>query len=243
MCTVSWTRTVDQFELFCNRDELRNRQIALEPRVERQRGVQYLAPIDGDRGGTWLCANEFGIVICLLNGACLSDLNSKPITVEGSRSRGWIPLELADVSCSSEAMLRLSRLDLSAFSPFTMAIADPDLPVAVAEWNGAELALLPYGEPYLPLISSSVEAAEVRARRRAEFDAQVRPGDHDAFERFHHSHACGINAYSPCMHRQDAETVSHSLVVVCDQYIEFQYSPGAPCRAITPVIRVLERVA
>lgn len=243
MCTVSWTRREDRFELFCNRDELRTRQMALEPRVEQQRGVHYLAPVDGDRGGTWLCANEYGVVLCLLNGACLGGNPEGWTAAEGIRSRGCIPLELADVTDSPEALARLSKMDLTVFAPFTLAVADPDLPVGVAEWTGKELAILPYGEPYAPLISSSVESVEVRARRREVYAEQVKPGDHDAFERFHQSHAFGLSAYSPCMHRPDAETVSHSIVVVNERQIEFQYSAGSPCRGVTPVVRTLERIA
>lgn len=243
MCTVSWTRNPDSFELLCNRDEQRTRQLALEPRVEKQRGVRNLAPIDGDRGGTWLCANEFGIVICLLNGACLSGSGEAVAMTDGTISRGLIPLELADVGSSTIALQRLNALDLSRYAPFTLVVADPDLPVAVAEWTGAELALMPYGDPFLPLISSSVEAAEVRARRRAEFASQVREGrDSAALRRFHESHQYGLSAYSPCMHRPDAETVSHSVVEVTDQLIEFRYSPGSPCRAVPAAVRTLERV-
>lgn len=244
MCTVSWTRDHDSFELLCNRDEQRSRQLALEPRVEKQRGVRYLAPIDGDRGGTWLCANEFGIVICLLNGACLSGSEEAATMADGSISRGLIPLELADVVSATDALRRLSAFDLSRYAPFTLVVADPDLPVAVAEWTGVELALLPYGDPFLPLISSSVEASEVRARRRAEFASQVRQGcDAASLRRFHQSHEYGLSAYSTCMHRADAETVSHSVIEVTNEAIEFRYSPGSPCRAVPAVVRTLERVA
>src|ERR1041385_6022801 len=51
---------------------------------------------------------------------------------------------------------------------------------------------------------------------------------------FHASHGTGMDAtadaYSPCMHRDDAETVSFSWVVVTREEVRFLYSPSAPCR-------------
>jgi hypothetical protein len=46
---------------------------------------------------------------------------------------------------------------------------------------------------------------------------------------FHASHAPIPSAYSPCMHRENALTVSFSRVTVADGVIEFLYFPVAPC--------------
>ena len=46
---------------------------------------------------------------------------------------------------------------------------------------------------------------------------------------FHTSHAPIPSAYSPCMHRDNADTVSFSLVTVADGVIEFAYLPMPPC--------------
>jgi hypothetical protein len=46
---------------------------------------------------------------------------------------------------------------------------------------------------------------------------------------FHASHAPTPSAYSPCMHRDNALTVSCSKVTVADGLIEFVYFPLAPC--------------
>jgi hypothetical protein len=46
---------------------------------------------------------------------------------------------------------------------------------------------------------------------------------------FHTSHAPIPSAYSPCMHRDNADTVSFSRVTVADGVIEFAYFPKSPC--------------
>ena len=68
MCTVTWTRRPDGYSVFFNRDELRSRKEALPPRVHDDGTVSYVAPEDGDFGGTWLSVNGAGVTIGLLNG-------------------------------------------------------------------------------------------------------------------------------------------------------------------------------
>ena len=74
MCTVSWRfeltaeQPAPRFELFFNRDESRRRGPAHPPQIMEPVGEsKLLAPIDSDAGGTWLAANEHGLVLALLN--------------------------------------------------------------------------------------------------------------------------------------------------------------------------------
>src|SRR5438309_2244805 len=60
---------------------------------------------------------------------------------------------------------------------------------------------------------------------------------------FHRSHGEEANAYSPCMHRGDAETVSFSWTVVTREEIRFTYSPAAPCQWSASEQRILMRAA
>jgi hypothetical protein len=52
-----------------------------------------------------------------------------------------------------------------------------------------------------------------------------------------------LDAYSTCMHREDAETVSFSWVVVSMQAVRFLYSPGAPCQSKPSHQKILARAA
>lgn len=235
MCTVSWIHENDGYRLLCNRDEKRTRRQAIEPQAEQRHGVRFLAPIDGERGGTWLSVNEYGLALCLLNGACLSGSAPahEPMALE---SRGRIPLELVDAMTARAACERLVRIDLTRFAAFTLVLAEPGLPAAVAEWNGQELAILPQAEPFVPLVSSSYEPESVRTWRQAEFRRCTGLDD------FHRSHAGGANAFSPCMHRDDAETVSHTEIRVTEDHVSLLYSAGSPCRGVPAVERCLTRV-
>src|SRR5258707_15575033 len=68
MCTATWIRTRDGYELFFNRDELATRKPALPPAAREREGVRFLAPEDGDAGGTWIGVNERAIAVGLANG-------------------------------------------------------------------------------------------------------------------------------------------------------------------------------
>ena len=60
MCTVSWLRQAEGYVLLCNRDERHTRKPAGGPRVGDVRGVSFVAPVDGDHGGSWIGTNQFG---------------------------------------------------------------------------------------------------------------------------------------------------------------------------------------
>ena len=92
MCTISWIHDKDGYQLLCNRDEKLTRKSALEPRLAVRNGTRFLAPVDGDFGGTWIATNEFGVSVCLLNGANLT--GSEIHAATPGRSRGLLLLDL-----------------------------------------------------------------------------------------------------------------------------------------------------
>ncbi|WP_321475748.1 NRDE family protein [uncultured Paludibaculum sp.] len=227
---MSWIHHDNGFHLLCNRDEKRTRKPALPPRLQCPRGVRFVAPVDGDFGGSWMSANEAGVALCLLNGANLGGC-ARHRSTTGTRSRGLLLLELADAPSTMGACERLARLDLDQWAPFTLAGLEPGLPACLVEWNGVDLVILPNGDPFMPLISSSFETEAVRQRRRAEFAHCTRQGlNAEALCGFHGSHGGEASAFSTCMHRPDAETVSFSWVQVDEHAVSFFYSPTAPCQ-------------
>ncbi len=74
------------------------------------------------------------------------------------------------------------------------------------------------------------------------FVANVAPdaGERD-LERFHASHEPARGAYSPCMHREDAHTVSFTRVRVSARLVALATSPASPCRAAPSTRLELER--
>ena len=237
MCTVSWVHHPGGYHLLMNRDEKRTRAAGFGPRIEARGGTRYIAPADGDFGGTWLAVNEFGITVCLLNGAgprCAA-----------ARSRGFVVPELIGAESAAGAALALRQLDLTPYAPFTLAILEPDACPIVSDWDGRVLAIDGDAALRMPLISSSFDPDAVRARRLAEFQCRTRSGriDSAVLYWFHASHGLQAGPYSTCMHRPDAETVSFSWVTVNSGHIRFFYSPAAPCRVAAGEQQILGRAA
>jgi len=240
VCTVSWVHQPDSYHLLCNRDEKRTRGMAFAPRVVERGGVRYIAPVDSDGGGTWLSANEFGLSVCLLNGSA----GLEPSGIR--RSRGLLLRELAWAPSAQECALWLRHLDLSPFAPFSTVILEPGRSAILAQWKGLELTVDPDGDSHMPLTSSSYDVAGVRRARLNEFARQVgavRPIDPALLYWFHSSHGTAPDAYSTCMHREDAETVSFSWVIVSKDAIRFLYSPGAPCQSKPSDQKIIARAA
>jgi hypothetical protein len=235
MCTVSWVHQPGGYHLLCNRDEKNTRGRALGPQVVERGGVRYIAPADADSGGTWITVNEFGIAACLLN---------RTSGTVASRSRGLLLRDLAWASPSDECLVRLRQMDLRPFAGFTLLVLEPDAAAKVAEWDGSRLVVDPAGDAHMPLTSSSYDAAGVRSARLNEYARHAGPRvDAAALYRFHTSHGKAPDAYSPCMHRADAETVSFSWVTVSRSEVRFLYSPAAPCRCSASEQRVMDRAA
>ena len=212
MCTVTWAHSANGYELFCNRDEKRSRRTALLPRVHLQNGVNYAAPVDPEFGGTWIGVNQYGVAMTLLN---------RYPTGSGLMSRGLLLNDLLDSESLEEAAQRLWARDLSCFGSFTTAIFEKRKSAFVLTWDGSTKRSI---EAANLLTSSSFDQEGAERARLAALGRTRR------MEAFHTSHANGPSAYSPCMHRPDAETVSFTRIAVKHNSIEMFYSPDAPCR-------------
>lgn len=242
MCTVSWLRRVDGYELFCNRDERRTRLDATPPRLFDARGQRFIAPVDGEAGGTWISVNQAGLALCLLN-----DYAAPEPAATDLRSRGLLVRELADAVDIEEFRARLLASALERLRGFVLLVLGPGRDAfALARWDTRELriASAPPARPLL--VSSAWNGPEVRAKREALFERTVVQSGtaQELRERhlvFHASTLPAHGALSPCMHRADASTVSLSRVVVDARRSSFDYRAGAPCEAGESVSTELER--
>jgi len=241
MCTVSWIHDKDGYQLLCNRDEKLTRKPALEPRLAVRNGTRLLAPVDGNFGGTWIATNEFGVSVCLLNGANLT--GSEIHTGAPGRSRGLLVLDLIPLPSVAVICDRLREAELSPFAPFTLAALEPGGPVAIWEWDGSKKTLLFEAAHRFMLTSSSFDSEKVLRSRHQEFrqDEYSHLHDGQGLFAFHRSHAPARSAYSTCMHRADAETVSFSWIQVLSGKTDFFYTPGAPCERLPGVRLKLAR--
>ena len=226
MCTISWIHQGPGYQLFCNRDEKHTRLQASKPQLLMHGGVRFLAPIDGDFGGTWIAVNEFGLSLALLNR------DSRSTT---QLSRGLLVMNLIGALTLADVAERFAASDLCDFAPFTLLGLAPGVPAALFAWDGRVHGVVGDADRYMPLVSSSVDPKGCQSRRRATLERirakspALRPG---ALLAFHRSHALVAGAHSVCMHRDDAQTVSFTWVTVEGGGANMYYAAGSPCRSL-----------
>lgn len=240
MCTVSWAARPDAegYDLYFNRDERRTRAPERPPELAEQDGVRYLAPADGEAGGTWLAVNELGLTVCLLNGYT----ETRGPAPAAWRSRGLLVRDLAGMDSAASLQAHLARADLSRYQPFVLLALGPGAPARTLTWDG--LALAAQEDPARPLASSGHDQAaaqQARAARYAELLRQHGSEDEALLERFLSDHDEGPSAFSACMHRADAETRSQCRVGVGPDRVELVHVPGPPCRTAPGPAHALER--
>jgi hypothetical protein len=200
--------------------------------------VRYIAPIDGNSGGTWIAVNQAGLTACLLNGP------ADGAAPRGRMSRGSIVQSVIGSGSMREALQAADDLALEQFAPFTLAVIEPAGSSCLLEWNGRGRTVLDDTERRLPLTSSSYEPEAVIRVRREIFERIIEQSggvSPDALRRFHTSHEPERSAHSVCMHRRDAATVSYTRVRVSRESVKMLYHPSAPCRQVKPVILQLCR--
>jgi hypothetical protein len=223
MCTVSWLPQPEGYTLCCNRDERLTRGPARPPAVHLADGVRFLAPLDGDHGGTWIAVNEFGLCLTLLNR--YQGSTSPP---DHPRSRGLVLLELAPAPTLAEAAARLTRSDLARVAGFTLVAVEPGRPAAITSWDGRRLTTEGHEPAGLIATSSAVLPEQALSSRRELFSLE--PLTPERLVAIHRSHEPERGPRSVCMHRDDAETRSFTRVTVADSVIELSHVPAAPCQ-------------
>ncbi len=199
----------DGYELFCNRDESKARKHALPPLVQQSAGVKYVAPRDGDFGGSWIAVSELGLSLCLLN---YYPAAAPP--PEKQVSRGLLLISLVDKRSPGDVAQSLSTTRLKDYRAFLLLVLGPRATPLFLKWDGKDLSI--ESDSALPVTTSSFDTEHVVERRRAMFmQLQGEP--------YHLSRDPEGGAYSVCMTRNDAQTVSFSHVIVSGERIEFCY--------------------
>ena len=207
MCTVSWEYSESGYVLFFNRDEMRTRRPAAGPEERTRDGVRFLAPTDGEQGGSWISVNEHGLALGLLNHypkGCRVVSGDRP-------SRGRLILNLAGRRGCDEVVDEMGRMDLTPYPPFRLIGVDRGGAVLLT-WDGVCLQSTEKGGLRPPVTSSSWRTAAVERYRLELFESSVRSagGGIKGLERYHHEHSSERPAESVLMCRPDACT--HSVV-------------------------------
>lgn len=236
MCTASWAPGPDGYTFCFNRDERRTRAPALEPAERAQDGVRFLAPLDGDFGGTWIAVTEHGLSFGLLNRY----QNNQVEEPREPLSRGLLIPALASSPDLLTVASRLEHVHTARFRPFTLIAIAPGHAAVLAAWDGRQLRLQRHVTSGLLLTSSAVDEPEVAAARIQTF-ASLPEITSASLETAHRSHVPERGPRSVCMHRPEAQTRSYSRIVVTPSLVALHHTDGPPCERATPVSLQLAR--
>lgn len=212
-----------------NRDENVGREVALPPRIHNAGGDRWIAPEEASSGGTWIATNDRGVTLALLNAHPPASLVPSP---ERLLSRGLLIPDLIRIRSREAVADRLSKMELVRFRPFRLVAIFPQEPwLAVYGWDGRSLISEPR-QWSLQQVFSSGKSDELATDARSATKRLLRQEeDEDELawtRRLHSSHLPEAGAFSYCVHRPDARTVSYTEVFVGDA-IEMSYHGCSPC--------------
>lgn len=223
MCTVTWRTGPDGYDLFFNRDELNSRAPELPPALSEKHGIKFIAPRDGDHGGTWLSVNEYGLTVCLLNDYANP---WRPMKGASLFSRGHLVLACAQVKNISAVVEIIGHQPLARTMPFRVMAISPTEDPLLLHWTGTNLHRIEGASVTAPLSSSSYATDEVVSARQARLREYVRVADQPEVSElaaYHRQHSPAAGAHSVLMSRPDAATRSIIHVRVDSSQVECIY--------------------
>ncbi|MFN8424375.1 MAG: NRDE family protein [Anaerolineae bacterium] len=245
MCTVTWLDGPSGYALWFNRDERPARLPELPPARAESSGVPYIAPRDSVAGGSWLAVNAHGVTVGLLNHYAADAARAGSAGDEMKTSRGLLVLSLMACESVGAVVDGLAGAGAAAFRPFELIALDAAGDRALATWDGTALSVIRGRAVRPPISSSGFDTAAVVAARTATYGRLVgaagsaagapladRPPTLARLEAFHRSHVPEPGAYSVCMHRPDARTISLTLVTVDADAVAMRHGPGSACTAV-----------
>ena len=227
MCTVSFIPTDSGYLLAMNRDESISRVRAVEPRVFDYEDGWLLRPSEPS-GGTWISLNSSGLSLALLNWYAASRrVSDCPV------SRGDLVSRLGVEQNSERIAAAISKADHSSTNPFRLICFDSVARTADEwRWNLESLERVRFGWEKHQWASSGFD--EVRAQRERKLVFERKASEPDAgsvawLRSLHASHEPERGAFSHCVHREDARTVSFTEISVEGQRACMSYHDGPPC--------------
>lgn len=225
MCTLSFIPKSHGYLVAMNRDELHSRTPAQAPRERRTGKLTVVYPSDGD-DGTWIAVNEAGVTLALMNW-------STPPQATKSRSRGEVIPWVAGESSSKAVRRRLSQLELAGMRPFRLFGIFPH-DRAVLEWRWSGESVTAFSQSWEPhhWFSSGLSDERAAERRGPQFQQAwiaTDAGNIGWLRTLHSSHVPEKGAFSVCVHREDAATVSYTEVEVGSSEVVLRYRNSAPC--------------
>jgi hypothetical protein len=226
MCTVSFLPKSQGFYVAMNRDEKRDRFVALAPAIVDLEGHRAVFPTE-PTSGTWISANDAGVCLALINWHRI-ERNPR----NGTLSRGLVVKELAGKSSADEIAAAVKKLPLRKLPPFRLiAVAPREMRVIEWRWNLRRLTRRDHEWQRQHWFSSGFDERSAERERQRVCDANDEPSAESLswLRRLHRSHAPKRGPFSICMHRPDAATVSYTEVSISASRATMRYKAGPCC--------------
>jgi len=215
-----------------NRDELRGRPPGLPPSRRRFGPRQAIMPIDPVSGGTWIAMNDAGLAMAVMNVYPVPRIDEADEPAAARRnSRGAIIPSLLHCATIHAAAKTACRLEVSRYPLFRLLLVDRTACLEVLS-DGRQARVRDHGCIDRPLFftSSGLGDQVVDPPRRALFEASFVAGrdlvgEQDAF----HRHVWPDQTrLSVCMSRDEARTVSHTVIELRPSIGWFTYYSDFP---------------
>ena len=211
MCTLTVQLQRDRLLATMNRDEALTRASETPPRIHKiPGGGQWIAPHDGEKGGTWMGANTYGVVACLLN-AYLPGESLLPDTSGRFRSRGeLIPAVLEAGDVEAGIAWATSEIDLQQYPSFNLLIFGSGIGKCLTWHKETDLVEHDINSEWTLRSSSGWDSQEVKAWRENIFANWHKSGQEmvDHLPKFHLIQEEGKEDWSPLMKRSWSATRS-----------------------------------
>ena len=226
MCTVTVVPFATcGFRLMCNRDEQWSRPVASAPAIERAGRHDAIFPRDPRGGGTWVGANSAGLAVAVLNR---HDDELTGCVSPTPQSRGGIAVQLLGCGGLNELIESVRVIAADQFALFRLlAIQKQRAVIASSTGDSIDITSHPLTRPLL-LTSSALGDSRVEWPRRELFARLVsgRPEQWLSGQaQFHRHHWPDHPEVSVSMARDDAGTVSRSVIDVSSNGVRFHYEP------------------
>ena len=227
MCTVTFWPRRGGYRLAMNRDEQWTRPTSLPPSPSSRGDRILLAPSEPG-GGTWIGLRDDGAAFALVNWY------SCPVShPNASTSRGLVVPLLLEHGEPDGTPGDLEFLCRRGMRPFRVIGLFPGSErLREWRWDGTLLSEERHPWESRQWISSGKDESTALRIRGIEFERrrqEIGSGSLGWLRSLHGSHTPERGAFSHCVHREDAGTVSYTEIAVTQRRAAMYHRPGCPC--------------
>lgn len=214
MCTLAFSLQKEGLQLAFNRDEVADRAVAYTPQFVDNAEIRILAPIDPVGSGTWIGANNAGVIACLMNHRHFEN----KYTLSYLRSRGQLIMDI--LSLTPTDYINFIEKQGKNFAPFHVFVFSDAQKFRVT-WNGQEMHFFSIEDGNYTFSSTTLYNTQDSAQRQDAWKRQSSEGVNDqTLDDF--LQQCRIAKYINPLGKE-VHTVSYTTLTTSKKSIRLQY--------------------